>query len=164
MDIAAFYAVVAGVNFTLLGLWWVAVHERIDLRDSASRRMAYVVALQFMIPGTTALISQVAPTVTAIWRVTFTLAGLVGAAGVLLVAPALRQATARASATLMLALGLPLYLAVALVAAVPGVHEAVSDQLTGLQTEAILFSLLVLLSVQVAWSVAMTPATATADD
>ena len=54
MDIAAFYAVVAGVNFTLLGLWWVAVHERIDVRDRASRRMAYVVALQFMVPGTTA--------------------------------------------------------------------------------------------------------------
>jgi len=41
---------------------------------------------------------------------------------------------------------------------VPAVHKAVSDQLTGLQTEAILFSLLVLLSVQVAWTVAMTPA------
>jgi hypothetical protein len=158
MDIAAFYAVVAGVNFTLLGLWWVAVHERVDLRDGASRRMAYVVALQFMIPGTTALVSQVAPDVTAIWRITFTLAGVAGVAGVLLVAPVLRQATKRTSATLMLIFGLPLYLAVALVAAIPGLHEAVSDQLSGLQTEAILFSLLVLLSVQVAWTVAMAPA------
>jgi hypothetical protein len=158
MDIAAFYAVVAGVNFTLLGLWWVAVHERIDLRDAASRRLAYVVALQFMLPGTTALISQVAPDITALWRATFTLAGLAGAAGVLLVTPLLRQATARTSATVLLVCGLPLYLAVAVVAAVPAVHEVVSDQLTGLQTEAILFSLLVLLSVQVAWTVAMTPA------
>jgi hypothetical protein len=157
MDIAAFYAVVAGVNFTLLGLWWVAVHERVDLRDKAARRLAYVVALQFMVPGTTALISQVAPTVTAIWRITFTLAGLLGAIGVLQVVPVLRQATARTAATLMLAAGVPLYLIVAVVAAVPGVHKAVSDQLTGLQTEAILFSLLVLLSVQVAWTVAMSP-------
>ena len=164
MDIAAFYAVVAGVNFTLLGLWWVAVHERIDLRDTASRRLAYVVALQFMLPGTTALISQVAPGITGLWRTTFTLAGLAGAAGVLLVAPLLRQATARVSATVLLVCGLPLYLAVAVVAAVPAVHKAVSDQLTGLQTEAILFSLLVLLSVQVAWTVAMTPASVSAED
>lgn len=159
MDIAAFYAVVAGVNFTLLGLWWVAVHERVDLRDQAARRLAYVVALQFMVPGTTALISQVAPNVTAIWRITFTVAGLLGAAGVLQVVPVLRKASARTAAMLMLVCGVPLYLVVALVAAVPDLHKAVSDQLTGLQTEAILFSLLVLLSVQVAWTVAMTPAT-----
>jgi hypothetical protein len=164
MDIAAFYAVVAGVNFTLLGLWWVAVHERTDLRDSASRRMAYVVALQFMVPGTASLISQVAPDVTVIWRITFTVAGVAGAAGVLLVVPVLRQSTARTAAMVMLVVGLPLYLVVALVAGVPGIHEAVSDQLTGLQTEAILFSLLVLLSVQVAWTVAMTPAIPQADD
>jgi hypothetical protein len=164
MDIAAFYAVVAGVNFTLLGLWWVAVHERVDLRDRASRRMAYVVALQFMVPGTASLVSQVAPDVTAIWRATFTLAGLAGAAGALLVLPALRRATSRTAAVLMVAVGLPLYLAVTLVAAVPGVHEVVSDQLTGLQTEAIMFSVLVLLSVQVAWTVAMTPADPPEDD
>ena len=161
MDIAAFYAVVAGVNFTLLGLWWVAVQDKVDLRDAAARRMAYVVALQFMVPGTASLISQVAPTVTTIWRVTFTLAGLAGAAGVLLVVPVLRKAPlsvgSRGAAAFMLGAGLPLYALVTLVAAVPGVHEAVSDKLTGLQTEAILFSVLVLLSVQVAWSVAMMP-------
>jgi hypothetical protein len=158
MDIAAFYAVVAGVNFTLLGLWWVAVQERIDLRDPASRRMAYVVALQFMVPGTASLVSQVAPDVTAIWRVTFTAAGVAGLAGVLRVVPVLRQANSGTSALFMIIFGLPLYLAVALVAALPGLHRAVSSQLTGLQTEAIMFSLLVLLSVQVAWTVAMTPA------
>jgi hypothetical protein len=163
MDVAAFYAVVAGVNFTLLGLWWVAVHERVDLRDRASRRMAYIVALQFMVPGTASLVSQVAPEVTSIWRVTFALAGLAGVAGVLQVVPVLRQATARASATMLLIVGLPLYLAVALVAAIPGLHEAVSNKITGLQTEAILFSVLVLLSVQVAWTVAMAPATAQDD-
>jgi hypothetical protein len=157
MDIAAFYAVVAGVNFTLLGLWWVAVQDKVDLRDAGARRMAYVVALQFMVPGTASLISQVAPTVTTIWRVTFTLAGLAGATGVMLVVPVLRKAASRGAAIFMLGAGLPLYLLVTLVAAVPGVHEVVSDKLTGLQTEAILFSVLVLLSVQVAWSVAMMP-------
>lgn len=164
MDIAAFYAVVAGVNFTLLGLWWVAVQDKVDLRDNAARRMAYVVALQFMVPGTASLISQVAPTVTSIWRITFTLAGVAGAAGVLLVVPVLRKASSRGAAAFMLGVGLPLYLLVTLVAAVPGIHEAVSDKLTGLQTEAILFSLLVLLSVQVAWSVAMMPKSEPADD
>jgi hypothetical protein len=164
VDIAAFYAVVAGVNFTLLGLWWVAVQDKVDLRDRAARRMAYVVALQFMVPGTASLISQVAPTVTAIWRITFTLAGLAGAVGVLLVLPVLRKSGSRGAAVFLLGAGLPLYFLVTLVAAVPGVHEVVSDQLTGLQTEAILFSVLVLLSVQVAWSVAMMPTPTPADD
>jgi hypothetical protein len=158
LDIAAFYAVVAGVNFTLLGLWWVAVQDKVDLRDRAARRMAYVVALQFMVPGTASLISQVAPTVTTIWRITFALAGVAGAVGVLQVVPVLKKASSRGAAVLMLAVALPLYGLVTLVAAVPGVHEVISDQLTGLQTEAIMFSLLVLLSVQVAWSVAMMPA------
>jgi hypothetical protein len=71
--------------------------------------------------------------------------------------PVLRTASSRGAATVMLGACLPLYLLVTLVAAVPGVHELVSDKLTGLQTEAILFSVLVLLSVQVAWSVAMMP-------
>lgn len=157
MDIAAFYAVVAGVNFTLLGLWWVAVQDKVDLRDSAARRMAYVVALQFMVPGTASLISQVAPTVTSIWRVTFAAAGVAGAVGVLLVVPVLQKSESRGASIFLLSTALPLYVVVTLVAAVPGIHEVVSKQLTGLQVEAILFSVLVLLSVQVAWSVAMIP-------
>ena len=28
MDLDAFYSVVSGINFTLLGLWWVAIKER----------------------------------------------------------------------------------------------------------------------------------------
>jgi hypothetical protein len=117
-----------------------------------------------MVPGTASLVSQVAPDVTAIWRVTFTMAGVAGAAGVLQVVPVLRQADSRTSAVMMLALGLPLYVAVALVAAVPGLHRAISDQVTGLQVEAIMFSLLVLLSVQVAWTVAMVPGAPPEDD
>jgi hypothetical protein len=117
-----------------------------------------------MVPGTASLVSQVAPTVTTIWRITFTLAGVAGAVGVLMVTPVLRKASSGGAAVFMVGVGLPLYVLVTLVAAVPGIHEVVSDQLTGLQTEGILFSLLVLLSVQVAWSVAMMPPPAPADD
>src|SRR4029450_341868 len=103
MDIAAFYAVVAGVNFTLLGLWWVAVQDKVDLRDRAERRMAYVVALQFMVPGTASLISQGGPGGTSIWPATFTLAGVAGAVGVLQVVPVLKKASSRGAAIFMLA-------------------------------------------------------------
>ena len=82
MDIDAFYSVVSGINFTLLGLWWVAIKDRADIGgdNTAGRRMAYIVSLQFLIPGTVSLLSQVAPDKPLIWRLSFTIAGLAGAA------------------------------------------------------------------------------------
>lgn len=153
MDLSAFYAVVSGVNFTLLGLWWVAVNDRAELRTG---RMAYVVSLQFVIPGTVSLLSQVAPDVPVLWRSAFTLAGLAGAASVLLMSSAV-SASARGAAALLRFGAVPLYLAVAVVAAVPGATEAAKPTLTSLQIEAILLCLLVFLGVQSAWWIAMTP-------
>ena len=51
----------------------------------------------------------------------------------------------------------PLYLLIALVAAIPPLGEALSGYLTPLQVEAILLCLLVFLGVQAAWVVAMAP-------
>jgi hypothetical protein len=75
-DLTAFYGIISGVNFTLLGLWWVAVQELKHLRQTGAGRMAYIVSLQFLLPGTAALLSQVAPKVTGLWRGSFTLAGV----------------------------------------------------------------------------------------
>lgn len=64
-ELSDFSSVVAGVCFTLLGLWWVVVHESPDLRRRELRggQMAYAVSLQFVLPGTAAIFSQVAPEV-----------------------------------------------------------------------------------------------------
>ena len=159
MDISAFYAVVAGINFTLLGLWWVAVLERPDLRRAGSRagQMAYVVSLQFLLPGTVALLSQVAPNVAFVWRTAFVLGGAAGVLGIVLLVPILLETHLRTPARLLLAVGLPIHALVAIVALLPDVRSILGGDLNSLQVEAVLFCLLVLLGAQTAWAAAMAP-------
>ncbi|BCB74728.1 hypothetical protein GCM10022251_77010 [Phytohabitans flavus] len=153
MDVAEFYAVVSGINFTLLGLWWVAVQERPQLRDTktGTDRLAYAVSLQFLLPGTAALFALVAVDAPFLWQAAFLLAGVAGSAGILLLAPALRRAGVRVVRLLLYLVGLPLYLLVALTAILP--FEL--GNLSGLHLEAMLFGLLILVGTQTAWTAAM---------
>jgi hypothetical protein len=159
VDISAFYAVVAGINFTLLGLWWVAVLERADLRRAGSRagQMAYVVSLQFLLPGTVALLSQVAPNVAFVWRTAFVLGGVAGVVGIVMLVPILLETHLRTPARLLLAVGLPIHALVAIVALLPDLRSTFGLDLSSLQVEAVLFCLLVLLGAQTAWAAAMAP-------
>jgi hypothetical protein len=162
VDLSAFYAVVSAINFTLLGLWWVAVRERaeIGVDSRAGRRMAYLVSLQFVIPGTVSLLSQVAPTVPALWRVSFTVAGLAGAVGAFLLGTAIGAVPGQGLVGNLLSfLASPLYVIVALVAAIPSLTQGRGLALTPLQIEGILLCLLVFLGVHAAWVVAMAPRT-----
>ena len=159
VDLSAFYAVVSGINFTLLGLWWVAVRERSEIgADSAfGRRMAYLVSLQFVIPGTVSLLSQVAPDVPALWRSSFTAAGIAGAAGSAMLAGSLGRIGQGIVAALIGFVAAPLYLIVALVAAIPPLTSGGWLAITPLQLEGVLLCLLVFLGVHAAWVVAMAP-------
>lgn len=151
MDLRTFYSVISGINFTLLGLWWVAAKDRAELQTSTGRRTAYLVSLGFVIPGTVALLSQISPETPLLWRVSFAVAGIAGATGALMLSDAVVPKILRFTAA-------PLYLLVTIVALFPKIARPLS--LTGLQAEAILLSLLVFLGVQAAWVVAMTPAAA----
>jgi hypothetical protein len=159
VDISAFYAVVAGINFTLLGLWWVAVQERTDLRraGSGAGQMAYVVSLQFLLPGTVSLLSQVAPNVPLLWRTAFVLGGAAGVAGIVLLVPILLRTHLRTAAWLLLFVGVPIHALVAIVAVLPDLGLTLGIALNSLQVEAVLFCLLVLLGAQTAWTAAMSP-------
>jgi hypothetical protein len=159
VDISTFYGVVAGINFTLLGLWWVAVLERADLRRAGSRQsqMAYVVSLQFLLPGAVALLSQAAPTVAFVWRTAFLLGGVAGVVGIVMLVPILLRTHLRTPARLLLVLGVPLHTLVAIVAVLPELRSSFGLELNSLQVEAILFCLLVLLGAQTAWTAAMAP-------
>lgn len=160
VDLSAFYAVVSGINFTLLGLWWVAVRERAEIGvDTAfGRRMAYLVSLQFVIPGTVSLLSQVAPDVPALWRASFTVAGLAGAVGSAMLSAAIGRLPGQrlVSGLIGFAAG-PLYAVVALIAAIPPLTEGYGWTLSALQIEGVLLCLLVFLGVQAAWVVSMAP-------
>lgn len=158
MDQGAFYGVVSAINFTLLGLWWVAVKDWVGQTGGAAsaRRTAYLVSLQFIIPGTVSLLAQVAPDVIVVWRFSFAVAGIIGAVGVYLLATEIRRTTeARIAPTMFLALGIPLYLAVTLVAAIPGLSVLFPEGIKPIQVEAFLVTLLVFLGTQEAWAVHM---------
>ena len=160
MDVSAFYGVVSAINFTLLGLWWVAVKDRADIvgETASSRLTAYLVALQFVVLGTASLLAQVAPDVVLVWRISFATAGVVGAIDVVLLARELRRTSrSRLVPVLFPLFGLPLFAAVIIVAVVPGLGAVLPPELTPIQLEAILVSLLVLLGVHEAWVVSKTP-------
>jgi hypothetical protein len=149
MDLTTFYATVSGIGFTLLGLWWVVADKHPEwFADPTSRLMAYVVSLHFMIPASASLLSLVAPDVKSVWRVVFSLLGLSGLLGAVLVARQLSTTHVRWSGTAM-ALASPVYLAVVLVAVVPDSSDVVD--LTPLQVEAMLISLVLLLGLHAAW-------------
>jgi hypothetical protein len=161
MDQSAFYGVVSAINFTLLGLWWVAVRDWVELvgGTASARRTAYLVSLQFVIPGTVSLLAQVAPDVPVVWRTAFAVAGAVGAVGILMLAAELRRVSdARIAPALFVIAGVPLYLAVAVVAAVPALSASIPGGFTPIQIEAFLLTLLVFLGTQEAWVVRLPPA------
>lgn len=157
MNLSAFFGVVSTIDFALLGLWWVTVQTRPDLRahGSDASRMAYVVSVQFVVPGTAALLAQVDPAVTAVWRVAFAIAGVTGIAAIVFLVPALTAFGALAAARFLRFGALPLYALMTFIAVTPGLLSNSSGRLSALQVEAILFCLVVFLGAQVAWVAAM---------
>jgi hypothetical protein len=154
-----FYSALAQVEIVLLGFWWAVVTFKYDtwVRDATRRRVAYFVSLQFLLPAVMSLVSILAIDTTAVWRVSFALGGLAGAASTL--------ALVGAAAPLRRAGPLPLHFVawnalavlyvgiIAVAAFAPSLSDGVG--LDALDFEAILTSLLVLLSFQCAWSLFM---------
>lgn len=159
MNQTEFYGVVSAINFTLLGLWWVAVQGRLDVwGDRSARRMAYFVSLQFVIPATVSLLAQVAPDVPEVWQFAFAFAGVAGGIGVALLAIELWRSTDATILPWAFALvGIPVYVVVTIVAIFPTLVADLGLVLKPLEVEGILLSALMFLGVQEAWFVAMTP-------
>ena len=167
MDQSAFYGVVAATNFTLLGLWWVAVKDRDDLtgRDGRGSNMAYLVSLQFVVAAAVSLFAQVAPEITAVWRTGFSIAGLIGAIGIAMLAVQFRTHTdAKVMPWVLGGAGVPLYVLVFVVALFPDVVGAMNLSLSPIEVEGLLLSIIVVLGVQEAWFVSMTPPRVSAAD
>lgn len=159
MSTEVFYTAVAGVSFTLLGLWWVVVTSRTEWRHSRPRRMlAYAVSLHFLLPGMMSILSIIAPDEPLVWRGVFTLAGLIGVAGVILFRRALIEDhdTPRLAVVVEWVV-LPIYIAIALLALVPTIPATLGLELTGIQVEAMLVSLLIFFGVQGAWILMVEP-------
>jgi hypothetical protein len=157
MDVNTFYGVLAGVSFTLLGLWWVACQARMGwLVDRVGRGMGYVVSMHFVIPGGISLISLVAPEAPILWRVTFAASGIAGIVGSGLSAATMRRRSADVAVAVVLQwLAVPLYAVVTVIALNPQLVGGLG--LTGLQAEGIALVLLIMLGTQSAWLVTFAP-------
>ena len=153
MDVNAFYSVLAGLSFTLLGLWWVACQSRMAwLIDRVGLGMAYVVSLHFVLPGAMSLLSLVAPDAPLMWRITFATAGLAGMIGsALVIATVRRRASDVGLVVLLQWVAVPVYALVTVVAIVPTLVTGLG--LTPLQVEGIALVVLILLGTQSAWLV-----------
>jgi hypothetical protein len=162
MSLGSFFGVVSTVDFALLGLWWVTVQTRADLRRQGATggRMAYVVSLQFIVPGTASLLAQVDPAVTTVWRVSFAIAGVTGITAIVLLVPALAASGELTVARSLRFGAIPLYTLMTFIA----VFRLPSDTLSALQVEGILFCLVVFLGTQVAWAAAMSTGRAAKTD
>lgn len=160
-DLVAFYATISGLSFTLLGLWWVVADRRREwFADRRHRRMAYVVSLHFMLPGSMSVLSLVDTTGSFFWRLVFALAGIAGVVGALMVSSAVTTELGQDRlAAVMLWISLPVYALVVAVAVVPDVAAMVS--LAPRQLEGILIALVLLLGINAAWFLSTAPDPAT---
>ena len=151
---ATFYSTSAAAAFALLGLWWVVVAERrLDWLNLATRRrQAYTVSLYFALPGIMSLVSLVSPGQTSIWRLTFGVAGTLGAAETALALPkARRQLDYRGRIAALLGLTLPFYVVIIAVAVSPTLPQDLGIKLKALETEAVAVSMLMFLGINFAW-------------
>lgn len=156
-----FYETSALAAFALLGLWWVVVAER--RREWANlryrRRQAYSVSLYFALTGTMSLVSLNSGSHPAIWRTAFGLAGVLGAAELILSLVYIGAEPTRAQRVQwLLSLSLPLYILIAVIAVHPSLVSEVGISLTPLESEAIIVSLLLFLGINYSWLLFMEPA------
>ena len=70
MDVTAFYSIVAGTCFTLVGLWWNVVQSHKEwFEDETIRSLTAGVYASFLIPGVMSFGAQVSGTSQIIWQV-----------------------------------------------------------------------------------------------
>jgi hypothetical protein len=142
-----FYKTASGLSFTLLGLWWVVVQVRYkDAKASPqARRHAYGVLLFFLMPGMMSLFSIVDDAGTW-WRVVFALTAGLGLLEIVLFMTSAGPNTTSAAKALRV-VGFADYVAILLVCLNPKLPNELNLGLTGLQVEAILTGLLIVVGI-----------------
>jgi hypothetical protein len=148
--ISEFYATLAQISFTLLGFWFVVVQMRRDEWSQPAFRVgALAVILHLAMPGMMSLLDLADPQDEELWRVAFIAFAALGLAGVLLL---LQRAPSPTLLTTLAHWGaIVLYALVAVVAIFAEAVESAFDT-EALQVEAVLLSLLILLSLNMAVS------------
>ena len=159
MNTDAFYQTVAGLCFTLLGLWWAVVQFRHDewVSDLPHRRVAYSVHLSFLVPGIMSLGALTMGDIKLIWRLVFISAAVFGLAAMLFLITSGMPTIGGRLVSLGRWLSVLLYALIAIIAAAPNLSLLFAQELKPLQIEGLLLTLLVFLGASLAWSLLMAP-------
>ena len=149
MDVSTFYALFSATCFTLVGLWWNVVQSRPTwMREPELRRAVGGVYLAFLLPGLMGLFAQVGVAgSTPFWRISFVVVAAVGLVTTLRALPHSRRSGIDDTPHRVAAV--VLYALVALVGLFPEAGKPFD--LTGIQVEAILLILLVLIAHGLVW-------------
>jgi hypothetical protein len=151
--LSEFYSTVSGICFVLLGFWWTIAQFRHDewVADPRLRRMAFHMSVSFLLPGTMSTVAILGLEKTWLWQTGFFIAAVLGAleAGAVLrsAAPAMGAAWFRAAH----GAAVLLYMLIGIVALDPKLPSRVGIDLTGIEAEAVMVSVLLFVSANVAW-------------
>ena len=151
MDVTAFYSIVAGTCFTLVGLWWNVVQSHKEwFEDENTRSLTAGVYASFVIPGVMSLGAQVSGTSPLIWQFVFVLSAATGMAGTLRLINRTQSANAiglfrRNRWAVVVLYGLVILFGIA-----PGLGTALTG-MEPLQVEGILLVILIIIAHGLAW-------------
>jgi len=151
MDVTAFYSIVAGTCFTLVGLWWNVVQSHKEwFEDQTTRSLTAGVYASFLIPGVMSLGAQVSGTSQIIWQIVFVLAAATGMVSTLRLINKTQSANAiglfrRNHWAVVVLYGLVILFGIA-----PGLGTALTG-MQPLQVEGILLVILIIIAHGLAW-------------
>lgn len=147
-----FYSTFATVSLTVTGLWMYVAQARYRdwLGDRDHFRRASAVSVQLAFPGVMCLFALIDPASTAVWRAAF---GLTSAAAVTMLLALARRTggTARGANEVANWIAVVLFAAIAVVALAPGVVGDMGLSLLPRRVEFLLFCILLLNGLVVAW-------------
>ncbi|MFD7613809.1 hypothetical protein [Streptomyces sp. NPDC059828] len=151
MDVSTFYALFAATCFTLVGLWWNVVQGHADwMRLPPLRRIVGGIYLSFLLPALMGLFAQVGGSeAPGLWRASFVVLAVVGCVSTLRLLARGRRDDASGLLSPAMGAAAGIYVLIAVVGAAPGVAGAIG--LSGLQAEALLLILLVMLGHGLVW-------------
>lgn len=113
-----FYIAFSPVCFSLLALWLVVIQiHTVWVEDEPHWRRSYAVSLHFALPGMMSLLALIEPQSPSVWRISFAVISFSGAAVLLLFG---RIRGHEPLDHLMQALAIVLYLAIGVLAFIPG--------------------------------------------
>lgn len=154
MVLETFYVGMAGICFTLLGLWWLVLtaQHTLWMHDPQRRRLAYHLSLYFALPGAMSLVSLLTPASAFFWRGGFVVMGLLGAIEAVLMQTRRTEIMSQARG---MRVALPIiavvYLVVAAIAVSPSIPEKLGLDVEPTAVEGVLLVFLLVCGINLAW-------------